>query len=238
MAGRPPPSSTYRPPPAPTKPATLAAVAGSTTKEPEEPLSNTTTSMPARLAVAKFPVDLTVPPRAHTAWVRFARMGPTTRTLGGMARSDSIWSRLKTVGQLSAASHKPSASVSAVSRCTQAFTPGSQASTVHGSVSAHSGGAVAGPHCPETQISAPLQKTPSSHSAFTRQPRPSHTSPHCGSVAYGGEEQSPSLSSWPGLGPYRQLSQASPTPSPATRKRSALVRRARPRGWFVASMLL
>src|SRR6266849_4345781 len=113
--------------------------------------------------------------------------------------------------------------------CTQASRPASQASTVHGLLSLQLGG-VPARHCPEgkSQLSTPLQNRPSLHSASTKQ-RPWQVSPHRGSVANGGEGQFPSVSSCPGFDSNRQLSQASPTPSPGgVRNRSAFVSRPSP----------
>ena len=111
----------------------------------------------------------------------------------------------------------------------QASRPASQASTVHGLLSSQLGG-VPDRHCPveKSQRSTPLQNRPSLHSASTKQ-RPSQASPHRGSVANGGEGQFPLVSACPGFARNRQLSQASPTPSPVgNRNRSAFVSRPRP----------
>src|SRR6266704_1525263 len=76
---------------------------------------------------------------------------------------------------------------------TQALRTASQVSAVHAFLSSQLGG-VPARHCPEekSQLSTPLQNKPSLHSAFAMQ-RPWQASPHRGSVANGGEGQSPSL---------------------------------------------
>src|SRR2546426_8749986 len=210
-----------------------------------------------RSAVEKFPVVITVPPSAVTAWSMLDEEGPTTRTVGETdLPSESTWSGLKVVGQLSMASQTPSpapssavpqtpsgpnrpglssavlqipsgpgaVSESHVDVFTQASRPASQVSAVHGLLSSQLGG-VPARQCPEekSQVSTPLQNRPSLHSASTKQ-RPWQVSPHRGSVRNGGEGQFRSVSSCPGFARNRQLSQASPTPSPVgNRNRSAFV---------------
>ena len=214
----------------------------------------------------KSPVVTTVPPRAATAWLIFCEEGPTTRTVGEAdPPSESVWSGLNAVGQLSRMSQTPSPATSsaepqspsgpnspglssavlqspsgpdAVSESllggfTQESRPASQMSAVHEMLSSQLGG-VPGRHRPlrESQLSTPVQNSPSLHSASTKQ-RPSQTSPHRGSVRNGGEGQFPLVSSCPGFGPNRQLSQASPTPSSdRTRNRIAFFIRLNPGSWM------